>query len=678
MKRIGVDIGGTFTDIVYIEDDTRQIVVNKTQTTPDNIGQGVMDAVKKLEVDISGVALFIHGTTVGINAIVQNKGSKVGLLATKGFTDVLEMGRGDKKELYDYMWKKPKPLVPRHLRLPVNERVNYLGEIIEGVSEEEVKEDIARLKENGVEAVAVCLLHSYVNPANELKIGQIIKENWPEATVALSHLVAREIREYERMSTTVINAYIEKIVVEYLGRLNADLNSAGFSGQLLILGPSGVLGVEAIKEKAIYSLGSGPIGGAAGSAHMARLCGVKDLVTMDVGGTTFDVSVIKDGLNIEKHQNDIHGYPLLIAGMDIHSIGAGGGSIARVDAGGLLNVGPASAGADPGPMAYGRGGKEPTITDAAIVNGLIDPAYFLGGEINLDVGLAVKGVKNIADRLSLNLNSAAEGILTVATNNMINATQEILIGQGFDPRDFTLISFGGGGGIFAANIARGMSISRLIIPFNPGVFSAQGILTMNLVHTYVRAHGRDMDKLDLAEIEGIYREIENEASKVLTAEGMSKGKIEFLRSMDICYEGQRYYIDTPIPACEFNDEKRIKAVISDVFRNLYRTRYGHLIEAPLKTINLRLKAIGRIEDIPIREIESSREISSSAIKPGRKVFLDGKFIDARIYERGGLLCGNKIQGPAIIEEPFHVTVLMPGQRLRVDKFGNLIIQVGGI
>ena len=398
MRRIAVDIGGTFTDIVYIDESTMQIVVDKTRSTPWDIGQAVIDAIKKIKVDMSEVDLFIHGTTAGINTIVQKKGSKIGLISTEGFTDVLEMARGNKKELYDYMWKKPKPLVPRHLRLAVHERTTHLGEIIEKLEEKEVKEIIKKLKENGIEAIAVCLLHSYANPENEQRLGEIVKKVWPEVTLALSHQVAREIREYERTSTTVINAYIEKAVVDYLSRLNGNLKDAGFLGQLLVLGPSGVLGLEAVNEKAIYTLASGPIGGAAGAAHLAGLCGIKDLVTMDVGGTSFDVSVIKDGVNVEKHQTEIMGYPVLMAGMDIRPIGAGGGSIARVDAAGLLTVGPESAGANPGPMAYGMGGTEPTVTDAALVNGLIDPNYFLGGEIHLDQDLAKKGVGDIANK----------------------------------------------------------------------------------------------------------------------------------------------------------------------------------------------------------------------------------------------------------------------------------------
>ncbi len=677
MKRIGVDIGGTFTDIVFIDDETRQINVNKARTTPQDIRQGVMDAVKKLRVEISDVALFIHGTTAGINAVVQGKGAKVGLITTRGFTDVLEMGRGDKKELYDYMWKKPKPLVPRHLRLPVSERINYQGEVIEPLNETDVKEAIARFKENGIEAIAVGLLHSYVNPLHELQISRIIRETWPEATIALSHLIAREAREYERLSTTVINAYIEKIVVNYLSRLNSDLQSTGFNGQLLIMGPSGVLGFEAVKEKAIYSLGSGPTGGAAGSAYMARILNAKDLVTMDVGGTTFDVSIIKEGRNVEKHQSEIMGYPLLIAGMDIHSIGAGGGSIARVDAGGLLTVGPESAGADPGPLAYGMGGIEPTVTDAALVNGLIDPDYFLGGEVKLDSGLAIKGIKNIADKLGISLNAAAEGILSVATNNMINATQEILVGQGYDPRDFTLMSFGGGGGIFACSIARGMSISRVIIPVNPGVFSAQGILTMNLVHTSSRAYSREMATLDLVELDTLFRDMESTARIMLYKEGMTEKTVEFLRSIDICYEGQRYYIDTPVGNGSLKESASAKEDIGETFRRLYQTRYGHLIEAPLKTINIRLKAIGRIPEIPTREIESCKDIPVNALKKPRRIYIEGKFVEAPVYERDRLKNGNSILGPAIIEEPFHITLLLPDQYLEVDRFGNLVIKVGG-
>jgi len=674
MKRIAVDIGGTFTDIVYIDEGTMQIVVDKVRSTPWDIGQAVLEAIKKIKVDMSEVRLFIHGTTAGVNTIVQRKGARVGLITTKGFTDVLEMARGNRKELYNYLWKKPKPLVPRYLRLGVSERINYSGEIIEKLDDQEVKEIIMKLRENGLEAIAVCLLHSYANPAHEQRVGEIIKEVWTEATFALSHLVAREIREYERMSTTVINAYIEKAVVEYLSRLSQNLKNMGFLGQLLVLGPSGILGIEAVREKALYTLASGPIGGAAGAAYLARLSGIRDLLTMDVGGTSFDVSIIKDGVNVERHQTEIMGFPVLMAGMDIRTIGAGGGSIARVDAAGLLTVGPDSAGADPGPMAYGLGGTEPTVTDAALVNGLIDPDYFLGGEIHLDLDLAKRGVNDVAKKLGLSLNEAADGILSVARNNMTTATTEILVGQGFDPRDFAIMAYGGAGGIFAGNIAKDMSISRVIIPPGPGVFSAQGILSMDLVHTYARGYARSMDELDIQELEDIYKDMENNALQILTREGMSRDRVEFARSLDMCYAGQHYYIETPVPKGELKANAKIE--INNSFERLHEIRYGHRIEAPLITINIRLKAIGKIKEIPMTEVKQGKGIPQSAIKKKRKVYLEGNLMDTQIYERDKLLCGNTIVGPAIIEEPFHTTVVMPGQTLQVDKLGNLIIRTG--
>ncbi len=676
MRRLAVDTGGTFTDIVYIDDDTKQLIVDKVPTTPKDLGQGVLEAIRKIKADMSKIALFIHGTTAGLNTIAQRKGAKVGLITTRGFTDVLEMTRSSRKEVYNYLWKKPKPLVPRYLRQGVGERTNYRGEILEKVDEEDAKAIAGKLKENGVEAIAVCLLHSYVNPENERRLGEIIRRIWPEMNVSLSYQVAREIGENRRANTTVISAYMGKAVAGYISRLNENLKDMDFTGQLLILGPSGVLGIDSAKEKPLYSLASGPVGGAAGAAYLARLCGVKDVVTMDVGGTSFDVSIIKDGVNIERHESELMGYPVLMAGIEIRSIGAGGGSIARVDDAGLLTVGPESAGADPGPMAYGLGGTEPTVTDAALVNGLIDPDYFLGGEVRLDVDLAEKGINDIAKKLGLSLHEAADGILAVARNNMTTATTEILIGQGYDPRDFTIMAFGGGGGIFVGNIAKDMSISRVIIPPNPGVFSARGILTMDLVHTYVRAYARSMDKLDIQELENIYKDMETGAFEILAAEGMSKGQIEYIRSLDMSYQGQQYYIETPVPNGKLTEKTR--AEIGNTFESLHENKYGHRITAPLATANVRLKAVGKISDVPVAETNQGEDIPPGAVKSPRKVYLDGGFIDVPIYERDGLLGGNSINGPAIIEEPFHTTVVMPGQILRVDNLGNLLIDTGGI
>jgi len=325
-------------------------------------------------------------------------------------------------------------------------------------------------------------------------------------------------------------------------------------------------------------------------------------------------------------------------------------------------------------MAYGQGGKEPTVTDAAIVNGIIDPDYFLGGEVHLDLELAVKGVREIANKLDIDLNKAADGILTVARNNMTAATTEKLIGQGYDPREFSIMAFGGGGGLFAGYIARDMSINRVVIPPGPGVFCAWGILTMNMVHSYARSFSRTLDTIDIQELAGIYEEMENEARETLKREGMSQDRIEFARSMDMGYEYQRHYIETPVPG-EFTID--LKSVIKESFESIHENRYGHRIDAPLISVDIRLKAIGKIKDIALKEIEKGSEIPPEAIKPRRKVYFEGSFIETPILERGRLLCGNIIPGPALIEEPYHTTLVMPGQTLEVDKYGNLVIMVGG-
>jgi len=667
-------MGGTFTDLVYLDDQNMQVVVGKARSTPHDIGQAVMDVIHKMRLDLSGVELFINGTTAGLNAIAQRKGSKLGLITTRGFVDIID-ATGQRKEVYNYLWKKPEPLVERYLRFGIDERINHQGKVLKPLDPGEVLAAVEKFRENGVEAIAVCLLHSYANPVHEQKIGEIIHQSWPDVMVSLSFQVARQSGEYERTSSTVISAYMAKAIMGYLTSLDSNLKADNFRGQLLILGPSGLMGTEAVKEHLLYTLASGTVGGAAGAAYLAAKCGIKDFVTTDVGGTSFDVSVIKDGSGLERHNSEIMGFPLLMSGIEVDSIGSGGGSIARVDAAGLLTVGPESAGANPGPMAYRQGGKEPTVTDAAVVNGLIDPDYFLGGEVRLDVELAFQGVNEIARKLGISVNKAAEGILAVARNNMTSATTEKLLRRGYDPRDFSIMAFGGGGGLFACHIAKDMSISRVIIPVGPGVFCAGGILMMDIVHSYARAFARALNMLDINELAEVYKDMENEAARTLQTEGMSGDRVAFIRSLDMGYEFQHHFIDTPVPAGELKDSCR--PIISESFESLHEKRYGHRIKAPLITANIRLKAVGKIKDTPLNEIGCSANIPSAARKPSRKVFLENRYIEAQIFERDRLLCGNIIAGPAIVEEPYHTTLVMPGQTLEVDRYGDLVIQVGG-
>ena len=673
MRRIAVDIGGTFTDIVFIDEEVMEIVTDKVRSTPDDIGQAIFEAIKKIRVDLNSIDLFVHGTTVGLNTVVQQKGAKVGLITTDGFGDVLEMGRGDRKELYNYLWKKPRPLVPRSLRLEISERTDYLGNILRPVDKKEVGRLLERFQANGVTSIAVCLLHSFANPDNEKAVGRIIHEVWPEVDVSLSHQVAMEFREFERTSTTVLDAYIKGRVVEYLTRLSTDLAKNRFKGQLLIVSPSGVLGVDAIKKKSIATFSSGPIGGVSGSVYRAKLAGYKNLVTMDAGGTSFDVSLIKDGEPIIRHQTELMGYPVLMPGMDIRPIGSAGGSIARVDSGGLLTVGPDSAGASPGPMGYGLGGNEPTVTDAAIVNGLMNPDFFLGGEIALNLDLAKKGIEELGARIGLSMNETADGILRIARNNMTTATKEILINQGYDPRDFTLMSYGGSGGIFAAGIANDMSISGIVIPPTPGVFSARGMLTMDISHTFARTCARSMTELDMAELSAIYQEMERRGRMMLRDELIPEERMAFIRSLDMSYEGQGHYVEVPIPSSDLGQAGQ--AAIIDAFHKLHEKRYGHRMEGAPKTINVRLNAVGRIKEVPVNEETETIDVPQQAFKAERPVFSGGIWSDWKIADRDHLLPGNALKGPLIVEEPHHTTVVLANQHVTVDRFRNLVITV---
>jgi N-methylhydantoinase A len=669
MKRIGVDIGGTFTDLVYFDDNSMEVIIDKVRSTPQDVGQAVITAIDKIKLNMTGINQFIHGTTVGLNALLERKGSKVGLITTKGFADVLEMGRGNSKELYNFLWRKPKPLVPRYLRFGVTERMDYKGQILEELNVDELKEIINKLKENGVESVAVSLLHSYINPENELKIEKVLKAVWPEVTISLSHQIAREYREYERTSTTVIEAYTKKKVIRYLDILSERFKQLGFDGQILISSSGGVVGIKSAKTNSLCSMSSGPTGGAVASARLANLTGNRNLMIMDVGGTSFDVAVIKDGRNIERYESELMGLPVLTQSIDIRSIGAGGGSIARVDEGGLLIVGPESAGASPGPMCYDMGGTKPTVTDAALVNGIIDQYNFIGGDYTLNMDLARKGISSIAEKLGVNLNKAADGILAVARNNMTIAASEILIGQGYDPRDFAILAYGGGGGIFAGGIARDMKISRFMVPPYPGVFCAWGMLGMDIVHNYSQTYNQLLNGVNFKDIISIYRKMENHALEILKDEKISEGSVKFIRSLDMCYAGQGHYVEVPLS----NDDEQSKDEISELFHRLHEIKYGHHLDAGVRVTNIRMKAVGKLKEVPFKEIAKGQQISDQAIKPSRKVYLDGEFVECRIYNREKLLCGNTLQGPAIIEEPHSTTIVAEGQTLSIDNWGNLVI-----
>jgi N-methylhydantoinase A len=677
--RIATDVGGTFSDIVWVDDETGEVRADKAPTTPRDVVAGVLDAARKTGVPGDRVDMFVHGSTVATNALIVKGGGATGLIATKGFRDSLEIRRIDRPDehIYNIFWRKPDPLVPRRLRLEVSARMRFDGYELSPVVREEVETAITAFKAAGVETVAVCLLHAYAAPAHELAIRDIILELWPDVYVSLSHEVAREIREYERVSSTVIDAYVKKPVVSYLRRLRGELNvSAGFDLDPLVANSAGgVSTIETIAKAPIQMIASGPAGGAIGAAYLAERIGQPNLVTADVGGTSYDVSLVVDGRNVQRTEHDVLGYAAKLSSIDVRSVGAGGGSVAFVDEGGLLHVGPASAGADPGPMCYAKGGTRPAVTDAAVVAGLIDPDRFAGGEIKLDPSLSEQGVTAIAERLGLEPGAAAEGILTIARNNMANVTRQILVGQGYDPRDFALLSFGGGGGLFASEVARTLDIPTVIVPVHPAQFSAWGMLSADIVGSFARSLVKTIDgELSLAAIQALYTDMETEANELMREANIAADRVVFQRSVDVRYQGQGHEVETAIDGVAFDAD--FGSNLIERFDAAHEQRFGHRMESERQTVTYRLRAFGQMTKLRLTEVPAHEGDIDSALVRRRQVHLLGQSRDCGIYDRAKLGFGVVIAGPAIIEEPAHVTIVLPGDVLTVDHFGNLIITVG--
>lgn len=679
MKRIATDVGGTFTDIVWVDEVTGEVHADKASTTPRDVVQGVLDATRKTKVPASEIAQFVHGSTVATNALIVMGGGRTGLITTRGFRDSLEIRRIDRPDdhIYDIFWKKPAPLIPRALRLEVTERLRYTGEVIEPVNRAEVERAVATLRRAGVDTIAICFLHAYANPAHEIEVRDIVRELWPDVYVSMSHEVAREIREYERVSSTAIDAYVKKPVVGYLRRLQRSFaNDIGLVNDPLIANSTGgVSTIEAIERAPIQMLASGPAGGAIGAAYLASVAGMPNLVTADVGGTSYDVSIVVDGKNVLRTEHQVLGYAAKVSSIDVRSVGAGGGSIASVDEGGMLHVGPGSAGADPGPMCYGRGGLRPTVTDAAVVSGLIAPQRFAGGEISLDVELAKQGVGEIAWRLGMSLDAAAEGILTVARNNMADVTRQILVGQGYDPRDFALLGFGGGGGLFACDVARNLDIPTVVIPNHPAAFSAWGMLSADIVGSFARSYVRSISAIEPEVLQALFAEMETEARALMHEAAVPEDRIIFERSVEARYEGQGHEVEVPMDGLSL--DATIRETLARRFDERHCLRFGHDMTSGRETVTFRLRAFGAMQKLDINEIERGDDDPSAALKETRSVHLAGVRGETGVYDRAKLKAGNVFEGPAIVEEPAHVTAIFPGDTLRVDAFGNLVVTIGG-
>ena len=634
---------------------------------------------------------MVHGATVATNSIIEGKVARTGFITTAGFRDMLEIARQVRPSLYDLQFEKPKPLVPRNLCFGVPERLDAQGRVLKPLDEAAVRRVAEQLRREEVAAVAVCLLHAYANPDHEKRVGEIIGEVFPEAVISLSSEVAPEFREYFRASTTVINAAIRPVVARYLERIEKRLREEGLAAELLLMQSSGgVFTFAKARRKPVFMVESGPAAGVIAAAYLGKNLGYEDVIAFDMGGTTAKVGLIRNGepkvtkdyevgatarAGVGSHR--AAGYPIRTPVIDLVEIGAGGGSIAWVDPGGILRVGPRSAGADPGPACYGKGGAEPTVTDANLVLGRLSPDLFLGGEIELDVQAARQAIeRQCADPLGMDAVEAAHGIIEIANAAMVNALRLVSIQRGYDPRDFALLAFGGAGPVHANRLAKETGMPTTIIPMSPGTTSALGLLVTDLKHDYSTTMIERIDRLDIAAAESAYREMEARGQATLARENVQPQQMSFQRQVDMRYVGQSHELTPSLPHNPLSSAE-IGRVLEQ-FHQEHDRAYGFSAPGePVEFVNLRLTAIGQIRKPRLRELEKHRGTvePASALKATRPVYFaesDG-YVDCPIYDRYRLAAGHMLTGPAIVVELDSTTVIHPGYRAEVDRFGNLIL-----
>jgi N-methylhydantoinase A len=678
MYRLGIDVGGTFTDLVVIDEKTKAIRLTKTPSTPRSPDQGVINGIRKVEkefgVDPRHLDFLIHGTTVATNALIERKGVKAGLIVTRGFRDVLHIARQIRPRLYDFFERRPDPLIPRHLRFEVPERILYDGRVAEPLDEEAVRNVARLLLRHGVGVVAVCLLHAYANPIHELKVKEILETHMPEVRVSISSEVLPEFKEYERMSTTVINAYVMPIVERYLTQIVDSLEEMEIrTGLNIMQSNGGVMTAETAGKKSVHTVLSGPAAGLLGGLELAKMAGFQDIITVDMGGTSFDVSLAYRGRPTYANESDIGGHAIKVPMIDIKTLGAGGGSIAWVDPGGALQVGPESAGADPGPACYGTGGQEPTVTDANLVLGYLNPDYFAGGEMRLHRELSTRAImKKVAEPMGFGLEEAAEGIVRVVNATMIRGIRLVSVERGYDPRDFTLVCFGGAGPVHAVKLAQELNIHRVLVPEGPGVNCALGLLMADFRHDYSRTFLHIMSRLDPSSLTEAFAELESRAMDQMLSEGLARDAIVFHRSADLRYLGQGYELELPFPGGHYEGH-HLKS-LADEFGRLHKDNYGYTMNPEsVEIVNLRLVAIGLLDKPQIKSEEQGPPDPAAAYKGRRRVYMEGRFQEVPIFERSRMRCGMEIPSPAIIEQIDSTTVVFPGYHTVVDRYRNLII-----
>jgi N-methylhydantoinase A len=678
--RVAIDVGGTFTDLCGLNEATGQYTFVKDSTTPENYAAGVINVIRRSGIKGEEMNRFIGtGSTMVINALTEKKGAKTILVTTKGFRDVLELQRSNRTDIYNLRYEKPKPFVPRRFRFEVDERTSYDGEEVRPLNRDDVLKVADAINENGADAVAIAFYNAYANPKHELECYEILRSKVRTPYITMSHDLSREWREYERMNTAVMNAFVQPKVHQYLTTLDGELRSLGAKVRAHVMQSNGgVSTFEQGRKTPIYQVESGPIGGVIGAQVIGKTVGTANVITFDVGGTTAKTSLIDSGrmkINTEyfigKHQF-FSGYPVKVPVVDIVEIGAGGGSIAWVDELGSLKVGPQSAGADPGPACQDKGGTEPTLTDAFVLTGVIDPNYFLGGEIKLRPDLSTMAYEKVGSKLHMKPIDAAIGAIEIATANMVNAIKLVSVRRGYDPREFAMVAFGGGGPMFAISIAEELGIKKVIVPRVPGVFSAWGMLMTDLRHDFIRTKVIPLEPANQKELQDILDEMTEKGTNQLSEEGIEKKDMRFEAFFDIRYRGQEHTISTPVPL-EVTAAGSL-AVIRKRFQDLHYKAYTFNLMDPTEVVNIRIVTFGGVKKHPPKPMKVSG--GKARAKKTRKVYLDESgFRQLPVYSRDSIPIGAKIRGPAIIEEPTATTIVRKGNRLTNDKYGNLVVEV---
>lgn len=681
--RGAVDIGGTFTDVVAYDDVAGRLLLGKTLSTPHDLIEGVFRGLAAAEVSLEELGFAIHGSTVVVNALIERKGARTALVTTAGFRDVYEIGRINRPDAFNLSFTRHRPLVPRDMIFEVPERLDATGDVVTPLDETAARAVARRLAALDVAAVAVTFLHAYRNPAHELRMGEILREELPGCYVTLSHEISREYREFERTSTVVANAFVGPVVSDYLGRLADGLRAAGSPAALAVMQSNGgVSDVATASRQCVQMLESGPAGGVVGTIALCAALGYREAIAFDMGGTTAKSAVIRDLTFPVASDYFLGGYrtglPIRIPCLDIVEVGTGGGSVAWLDDAGGIHVGPRSAGADPGPACYGRGGTQATITDATVVLGHLSPAGELIGGMKLDGAAAHAAVARLADKLGLDVTATAAGIIAIGAAAMANSVRAVTTERGLDPRDFALFAYGGNGPLHISLVARELGVRRVVVPPIPSVFSALGMLLADVRFDVVETGIRTVRRSGADEVEAAFEALEAECEQRLTGGALRFESLEFLRAADMRYVGQEHTVTVAVPSTAPGADSA--AALKRAFDAAHEQRYSHSApDEPAQIVSLRVSAVGRLTKPDLVKVPDGDRVPPPAARTGSRevVFAPGTgAVSTPVYARAALLAGNRITGPAVIEEPTATTLLRPGDSLEVDGFGNLLLEIG--